>query len=121
MANSIIKKESAERLVLSISANTYSTYALALAAMETAYNTLTDAQKRNSYITVGSSANRYNLDTYTLKFYLYVGAGSDGLVSEYLDLKNHKFIKYKLTPSAFTNTDASANAQASALTLYTIL
>lgn len=119
MATSKIPKETAERLVWSADANAYNTYALALAAMETAYNTLSDAQKRNSYI-IYNGTTKASLDMTTAKVFIRMTSDSAGLMLVVFDLKNHERVYDKLTPSGNTITDQSANAQSQSLALYTI-
>lgn len=121
MAESTIKKEPVEREVLSISANAYSTYALALAAMETAFDTLTNTQKRNSYIVYSSNYQKLNIYSHEYKTFIMVTPATNGLALRSIELKNHQFILYKLTADNYTTTDQSANAQAENMTLYTTM
>lgn len=121
MVTSKIQKEVAERLVFYAAKNTYNTYALALAAMETAYNTLTDAQKRNSYIVFGNFNSIAQIDSASGKLYVNKGTDIDGMTMIYFDLKNHQRTTVKLTTSNFTTTDISSNPQNVDISLYTTL
>lgn len=125
MGTSKISKQGAvQRTVLDIPANTYNTYALALAAMYTAWQGLSEAERFNSFIIKGSNLIIFRADLMKDSFALYTRAVADSSTSaviiQGLGLKNAKYTEEALKPSGYSTTDKSTLAQADRLTLYTI-
>ena len=109
-------------LVLSIPANTYNTWALALNALETAFNSLSDENKLKTIIKRGNII--YHLSTIAttqIHFVSTYGILNAGNVAvQDIDIKEHKFCVITIASGGNTNNDYSSSAQDAQIDLYVI-
>lgn len=108
------------RVVKNIPANSYNTYALALAELETYFNTLTNLEKATSYITRADNV-KANINVINDKTFSCVNINTGNLINtQLLDLTNHEFIYSQTTTSGTTFGSLTSSTQSQSLTLYTI-
>ena len=103
-------------VVLSIPANTYNTYALALTALETAYNALSNENKMRAKITRGDDII-YNNQKIDDKYFAYSFNSADTVYFQTFDLKNKKFTVSTATSQGWAFNDYSSIAQSAKLEL----
>lgn len=107
------------RVVKNIPANTYNTYALALAELETYYDSLTSLEKATAYIMRGNV--KANINVTNDKTFSYVNINTGNLINtQLLDLTNHEFNYAQTTTSGTTFGSLTSSTQSQQLTLYTI-
>lgn len=105
--------------MLSIPANTYSTYADASAALETAYDTLTTEEKRRSFIMIGHDIYKICNDNNKVKLFNHPWYdSSSNLIIYFLALKNRRFGKFTVSTSGLTVDALDQNAQEYLMSLY---
>ena len=116
MATSKIVQTALEKRVFYAAKNAYSSFALALAAMETAYDNLTDLEKRNAYIVFNDHVIIPCVET-TNKVFMYSWFSSDNLYKSYvLGLSEHVFFTFTMNPN-ISKQDLSNSSQSSSLSL----
>lgn len=103
-------------VALSIPANTYSTYALALAELETAYNALSNEEKMRAKITRGDTII-YSNQKIDDKYFTYSFNSADTVYFQTFDLKNKKFTLATATSQGWAFNDYSSIAQSAKLEL----
>lgn len=112
------------KLVLSIPANTYASYTLALAALEAAFSDLSDDEKKKTQL-IRSDVIIYNLTAMSANShdfsYCTCDANNNGrMFLEHIDLKAGVWISLQNSSGANSVTDYSSQAQTQKLDLYII-
>ena len=102
-------------VVLSIPANTYNTYALALSAIETAYDGLTDSEKLRCKIR-RNNASTLNIENTDYKSFSECSTNGSGFIIQSMELSTHKFYYMSYTTTA-GYADYSNQAQSQKLEL----
>ena len=108
--------EVSPKLVLSIPANTYNTYALALAALETAFDALSDDMKLKTCIMVGNEKYDY---VGNAKVFNWSMSDATKVFYYTMNLTSH-WLKGTEISSSISRSDLSNNAQTVKLDLYII-
>lgn len=106
------------RLVKTIPANTFSTYALALADLETAYDSLSENEKRKSVI-FRNQSYMFKINAISEKIFNYTLTTDTLFMNQTFNLLGHKWFVYN-TNSSPTISDNSESAQSQQLDLYII-
>ena len=101
------------KVAISIPANTYNTYALALAAVEEAYDSLTLEEKLRSIVVRGDSVIFYiqNVNDKTFSFPEYVYSTGAKSLGQTIDLKNHTYTTLTNDNGTMTRSDIGGAEQ----------
>lgn len=106
------------RIVVSIEANEYSTYALALAEVKTAFDELTDDEKRRSKLIIGNFILTFVKPNDSSFSALTVATDTIAMRSAYLNSGGAQFyLEAGISAQSVTFSNQSANVQAQAITL----
>ena len=105
-------------LVLSIPANTYNTWALALSALETAYDALPSEMKLKAQI-IRNDVIIYKCTHISEKCFNYTNMSTTTFANQTFNLDTHQFLSAKITTN-ITLTDISSGQQDQKLEMYII-
>jgi len=120
MATGTIHKDASERLILKIPSNTYPTFGDAIAALEQAYDTLTSAEKRRSFIMLGHDIYRIFSDNNNRKAFFrpWYDDSPIELIMSFMSLTSHVLLKFIVSTSGLTMENQHTNTQDYSLSLY---